>query len=74
MQHLETSFLGHVDGKRWFTGRLKIKPSGSGDENGLTAEADKVLCQLVMFFYRLFLLDVQEMKFSSYQESSVICG
>ena len=29
------SFLGHVVGKR---GRLQIKPSGSGDENGHTPE------------------------------------
>ena len=30
------SFLGHVVGKRGAlaTGRLQIKPSGSGDENG----------------------------------------
>ena len=29
------SFVRHVVGKRWAaTGRLQIKPSGSGDENG----------------------------------------
>ena len=32
------SFLGHVVGKRGAaTGRLQIKPSGSGDENGWRA-------------------------------------
>ena len=39
----------------------------------LTAEADKVLCQLVMFL-TVFLLWMYRMKYSCYQESSVIHG
>ena len=39
----------------------------------LTAEADKVLCQLVMFL-TLFFHWMYKMKFSCYQESSVIHG
>ena len=39
----------------------------------LTAEADRVLCQLVMFL-TVFLHWMYKMKFSCYQESSVIHG
>ena len=39
----------------------------------LTAEADKVLCQLVMFL-TVFFLWMYKMKYSCYQESSVIHG
>ena len=39
----------------------------------LTAEADRVFCQLVMFFY-VFLHWMYKMKYSCYQESSVIHG
>ena len=39
----------------------------------LTAEADRVLCQLVMFL-TVFFLWVYKMKYSCYQESSVIHG
>ena len=39
----------------------------------LTAEADRVLSQLVMFL-TVFLHWMQKMKFSCYQESSVIHG
>ena len=39
----------------------------------LTAEADKVLCQLVMFL-TVFFYWMYKMKFSCYQESSVIHG
>ena len=39
----------------------------------LTAEADKVLCQLVMFL-TVFFLWMYRMKYSCYQESSVIHG
>ena len=39
----------------------------------LTAEADKVLCQLVMFL-TLFFHWMYKMRFSCYQESSVIHG
>ena len=39
----------------------------------LTAEADRVLCQLVMFL-TVFFLWMYKMKYSCYQESSVIHG
>ena len=39
----------------------------------LTAEADRVLCQLVMFF-NVFFHWMYKMKYSCYQESSVIHG
>ena len=39
----------------------------------LTAEADRVLCQLVMFL-TVFLHWMQKMKYSCYQQSSVIHG
>ena len=39
----------------------------------LTAEADRVLCQLVMFL-TVFSLWMYKMKYSCYQESSVIHG
>ena len=39
----------------------------------LTAEADRVLCQLVMFL-TVFFLWMYKMKYSCYQESSVIDG
>ena len=39
----------------------------------LTAEADRVLCQLVMFL-TVFLHWMYEMEYSCYQESSVIHG
>ena len=39
----------------------------------LTAEADRVLCQLVMFL-TVFFHWMYKMKFSCYQESSVIHG
>ena len=39
----------------------------------LTAEADRVLCQLVMFF-TVFFHWMYKMKYSCYQESSVIHG
>ena len=39
----------------------------------LTAEADRVLCQLAMFF-TVFFLWMYKMKYSCYQESSVIHG
>ena len=39
----------------------------------LTAEADKVLCQLVMFL-TVFFLWMYRMKYSCFQESSVIHG
>ena len=39
----------------------------------LTAEADRVLCQLVMFL-TVFCLWMYKIKFSCYQESSVIHG
>ena len=39
----------------------------------LTAEADRILCQLVMFL-TVFFLWMYKMKYSCYQESSVIHG
>ena len=39
----------------------------------LTAEADRVLCQIVMFL-TVFFLWIYKMKYSCYQESSVIHG
>ena len=39
----------------------------------LTAEADRVLCQLVMFL-TVFFLRMYKMKYSCYQEYSVIHG
>ena len=40
----------------------------------LTAEADRVLCQLVMLILTVFFLWLYKMKYSCYQESSVIHG
>ena len=40
----------------------------------LTAEADRVLSQLVMFFFYVILHWMYKMKYSCYQESSVIHG
>ena len=40
----------------------------------LTAEADRVLCQLVMFLTVFFRWTLYKMKFSCYQASSVIHG
>ena len=40
-------FLGHVVGKRGVTGRLQIKPSGSGDENVRLHTLSSCCCALL---------------------------
>ena len=55
------SFLGHVVGKR-----LQIKPSGSGDENGMEASEEHLFLSVIWDFSIWSLYTVPQKKFTAF--------